>query len=57
MKMTVRWLILAGLIMMSLVFYSVSFVAGGTVFLVLGALFEMAFWFGLLESDKPSAKH
>ena len=57
MKMTVRWLILVGLIMMSLVFYSVSFVAGGTVFLVLGVLFEMAFWFGLLKSDKPSAKH
>ena len=57
MKMTVRWLILVGLIMMSLVFYSASFVAGGTAFLVLGALFEMAFWFGLLKSDKPSAKH
>ena len=56
MKVAVKWLILVGLIIMSLVFYSASFVAGGTVFLILGMCFEMAFWFGLLKTQKPTAK-
>ena len=56
MKVAMKWLILVGLITISLVFYSASFVAGGTVFLILGVLFEMAFWFGLLKTQKSTAK-
>ncbi|ATC95668.1 hypothetical protein [Pseudoalteromonas tunicata] len=54
MKLLMKWCILIGLLTLALVFYSAGSVEGGIIFFVLGALFEIAFWFKLMKVNKPS---
>jgi hypothetical protein len=43
-----RWLILSALIISALALYAVGSMAGFSVFLLLGAVFEIAFWVKLI---------
>ena len=51
MKRLSRWLILLGLIIAAAISYSIGFMRGVMIFVVLGILFELAFWVGLFRSD------
>lgn len=53
MKTLYRWILLMALICAALGFYSYGSVTGAFVFIMLGLLFEAAFWFKLF---KPNGK-
>ena len=56
MSLLLKWVILIGLLMLALVFYSAGSVKGGALFFILGALFEIAFWFKLFNVNKPNKR-
>lgn len=44
-----RWLILAALIIAAIACYSYGSSTGLFVFIIIGAIFELAFWFGIFS--------
>ena len=51
-----EWVILAALILAALTCYSYGSSTGLFVFILIGALFELAFWFGIFsKKDKHSS--
>ncbi|GHF94649.1 hypothetical protein GCM10017161_23630 [Thalassotalea marina] len=54
MKSVYRWLILIALICAAISCYSYGSASGFFVFIVLGLVFEGAFWFKLFESKPKS---
>lgn len=55
MKLWQRVSLLTVLITLALGCYGVGFTSEATGLMVLGGIFESAFWFGLLRIDEPSA--
>lgn len=53
MKQWQKWLILIALLVAALVCYRVGFSSGVIAVLVIGTLFELAFWIGLLSNHAP----
>ena len=52
-----RWLVLSVLIAAAIGCYLIGFRLGLTLFLVLGVLFELGFWFKLLKGPKTGPKN
>jgi len=52
MNSLLRWLILAALILTALSFYSYGISTGLILFILLGLVFEGAFWFGIFDNTK-----
>jgi len=51
-----KWLILAALIIAAIACYSYGSSTGLFVFIIIGAIFELAFWFGVFsKKDKHSS--
>lgn len=55
MKLWQRVSLLTVLIILALGCYGVGFTSEATGLMVLGVIFELAFWFGLLQIEQPSA--
>ena len=55
MKLWQRVSLLTVLIILALGCYGVGYASEATGLLLLGVIFELAFWFGLLRIDEPSA--
>jgi len=54
MKIFHKWLIIAALLFAALTSYSYGFSEGVFIFIVLGAVFELAFWFEILSEKQPA---
>ncbi len=54
MKSLYRWLILLVLIFTAISFYSYGNATGAFIFIILGFLFEGAFWFKLFDRKRKS---
>ena len=52
MKIKHRWLVTVGFLALACACYFIGSVAGFGLFLVLGVIFELAFWFKLFKADK-----
>ena len=51
-----RVVILVALLAVAIFFYSIGFSTGSVFILTLGALFELAFWFGIFKVTNQSSK-
>lgn len=49
-----KWLVLAVLLFAALSSYSVGFSSGAIVFVALGVILELAFWFGVFSKNSFS---
>ena len=56
MKSSTRWLTLLLLIIAALGSYSIGFMRGVMLFVVIGILFELAFWVGLFRSNSKQSE-
>ena len=48
-----RWMVLSILVALAALCYAIGFRAGAGIFLILGAFFELAFWFKLIRRGRP----
>lgn len=44
-----RFVILAALLIVAIIFYTIGFSTGTVFIITLGVLFELAFWFGIFK--------
>jgi Sec-independent protein secretion pathway component TatC len=52
-----KWIILTALLLATLISYSLGYSQETLWFIVLGALFEVSFWFGLLTKKQKNITH
>ncbi len=50
-----RFVILVALLAIAILFYSIGFSTGTVLIITLGALFELAFWFGIFKVTNSRA--
>lgn len=55
MNSVLKWLIFSALIIAAITCYSYGNSTGSFIFVIIGAGFELAFWFGLLSTKKKQS--
>lgn len=56
MNKAVRWLVIITLLIAAIVSYIIGSTTSLGIFLVIGVLFELCFWFGLFSYDRKNRK-
>ncbi len=57
MKITHKWIVLVTLLLAALISYAYGFSEGVAIFIVLGVIFELAFWIGAISKSHQQVDH